>query len=245
MSRFAFCIPPLRLSSPKALPSHFSASCSIPSASPNQSPSRPVSRRALLLAVGALVAAPFLRLPPCHSAELTQPESQLRGFQTRSGLKFIDFELGSGPTPKWGDLVNIQYVAYTITSSGDGLVKQDSSYDRGDVGYLIHHGNGEHIIGLEEAIHTMKPGGRRRVIIPSNLAYWKSGVGPVPPSARRRNAFSEALTDGDGSVVFDVELRTVMPDPKDRGYYNDLVPTDEEMIKIWELSKGQRAPDKE
>lgn len=156
----------------------------------------------------------------------------LTGFMTRTGLKYFDFEIGEGPTPNWGDMVNIKYVAYTISASGDALVKHDSSDSYGKNGYLIHHGNGEQILGLEEAIHSMGAGGRRRAIIPPSLAYSQSNLGPVPASDRKRRKFSTALLEGDGTVVFDVEVTRIWKDPEDRGYYSDLTPTPEEMLQI-------------
>lgn len=165
--------------------------------------------------------------------EGSRDEKPLTGFMTNSGLKYFDFEIGEGPTPKWGDMVNIKYVAYTITPSGDALVKQDSSDGYGKkYGYLIHHGNGEQIFGLEEAIHSMSAGGRRRAIIPQPIAYSNSNLGPVPASDRKRRKFSEALQEGDGTVVFDIEVIRIWKDPDDRGYYDDLTPTREEMLEI-------------
>lgn len=153
----------------------------------------------------------------------------LTGFQSRSGLKYFDFSSGDGPTPKWGDFINIQYVAYTISPSGESLVQQDSSYDLGRDGYLVHHGNGQLILGLEEALHSMSVGGRRRAIIPRNLAYFKSDLGPVPSRDSSRRKFSRALSQGDGTVVFDIEVLKIYKDPDDRGYYNDLTPTEDEV----------------
>jgi len=176
--------------------------------------------------------------------EMKKTEAPQTGFQSQSGLKYFDFESGTGPTPRWGQLVNIQYVSYTISPSGERLVKHDSSYDRGSDGYLIHHGNGEHILGLEEALHSMSAGGRRRAIIPPNLAYSKADLGPVPPANRRRHKFSDALDEAGGTVVMDIELRWIKDYPGDRGYYEDITPTREELLQIWkeQAIKGSMAP---
>ena len=168
--------------------------------------------------------------------------SSINGYLTKSGLKYFDFAIGEGPTPIWGDVVNIQYVAYTVSPSGDSLVKQDSSYDRGNDGYLIHHGNGEMILGLEEALHSMSVGGRRRCIIPRKLAYWKEGFAPIPDSERKRKTFSKALKENEGTVVFDIELRSIAKGDN-YGYYSDLVPTEEEVMQMFKNTQQETVPE--
>lgn len=49
-------------------------------------------------------------------------------------------------------------------------------------------GNGRLIRGLEEALHTMRVGSRRRIIVPPSIGYSSFGLGPLPsdPFQRRR-----------------------------------------------------------
>lgn len=194
-----------------------------------------LSRRAVLTALAGLAVQIGVGNPSAAKAqgqEIVNEKTPASGFLTKSGLKYFDFEVGKGPTPKWGDFVNIKYVAYTISRSGEALVEQDASDNYGKDGYLIHHGNGEQIFGLEEAIHSMSAGGRRRAIIPSAIAYSNANLGPVPSADRKRRKFSDALKDSDGNVVFDIEVTAIWQDEQDRGYYNDLTPTPEEMMRI-------------
>lgn len=191
----------------------------------------PFSRRSLLITLGGIaIGTAIARFAPEAQAKEKQEKEQkpLTGFQSRTGLKYFDFVRGEGPTPAWGDIVNIHYVAYTISPSGDALVKQDSSYDNKH-SYLLHHGNGEQILGLEEAIHSMSVGGKRRAIMPHDLAYFKADLGPVPLFDFSRRKFSKALQEGDGTVVFDIELLKITKDPDDRGYYSDLTPTEDQV----------------
>lgn len=186
-------------------------------------------RNALSIACG-VAAAVLLRH---DTLEVDAAPAFTNAYVTQSGLKFVDFEEGKGPRPKWGDIIRIQYVAYTISPDGNSLVKEDSSYGRNrDEGFFIHHGNGEMVLGLEEALHSMAVGGRRRAIIPPDLAYNDIDLGPVPPAAWTRRKFSQHLSNGDGTVVFDIELLSVAPDPDDRGYYDDLTPDDDELVEL-------------
>lgn len=164
--------------------------------------------------------------------DVRSEDAVISAFQTKTGLKYVDFRLGEGPTPQWGDLLNIHYVAYTISQDGQRLIKEDSTYDRGDHGYLLHHGNGETIQGIEQALHTMAVGARRRVIIPSRLAYVDTDLGPVPPRTSVRQRFSQHLMDAKGTVVFDLELRKIMQEPDSIRYYQDLVPDDEQILQM-------------
>lgn len=190
-----------------------------------------LSRRAILFAIANFAVQAGLPSNAEQNKE-TKKESPTTGYLTQSGLKYFDFNVGEGPPPKWGDYVLIKYTSYTITPSGDALVQHDTSDKYFEGGYLIHHGNGEQVFGLEEAIHSMGVGGRRRAIVPRKIAYSNANLGPVPRSDRKRRQFSKALQEGDGSVVFDIELVKKWDDPDDRGYYTDLTPTDEELMEI-------------
>ena len=108
---------------------------------------------------------------------------------TESGLKYIDLKVGTGPSPKKGDMVTVHYVG-TLTNGR----KFDSSVDRGEP-YQFRIGEGRVIDGWDEGVMTMKVGGKRKLIIPANLAYGESGFrGIIPPNA---------------TLIFEVELLDV------------------------------------
>ena len=235
----AFCTTPLNPQGRRRTRKPCICECSI-NESQNVQPK--FSRRSVLLGLVGLAILPGIT--EAKDSDTKETPQRITGVQTNSGLKYFDFQAGEGRSPKWGDYINIQYVLYTISPDGKSLEKQDSSYDNGPDGYLVHHGNGEHILGLEEALHSMKPGGRRRCIIPADIAFFKSNLGPVPIGPRQRKSLQSALDHGDGTVVMDIEMRQVWDDPDNRGYYDDLILSDEEIIQVWKEQKGVKVDSK-
>ena len=169
-------------------------------------------------ALQLLSTVPFCLFGAAPSASHAANAPVNSGVRTRSGIEFIDYQLGKGPSPRFGQLLRFHYVLYTLGSQPGELVECDSTYERKP--YFTKHGNGFSCQGLEEAIHTMNVGGRRRVVIPPALSY-TSDKGPVPPEAKARRQLYKAVTDGQ-PVVFDVELVAAVDDLLDRGDYEDL-----------------------
>jgi peptidylprolyl isomerase len=104
------------------------------------------------------------------------------------GLKYYDIKIGTGPNPKIGQTVSVQYTGTLV----DGT-KFDSSYDHGGQPIDFAIGVGQVIKGWDEGVPPMKVGGKRRLVIPGNLAYGENPPpgSPIPPNA---------------TLVFDIEL---------------------------------------
>ena len=97
---------------------------------------------------------------------------------TPSGLQYEDEVIGDGATPVAGQTVTVHYTG----TLPDGK-KFDSSRDRNEP-FQFKIGKGQVIKGWDEGVITMKIGGKRKLIIPSDLGYGASGAGGViPPNA--------------------------------------------------------------
>jgi peptidylprolyl isomerase len=81
---------------------------------------------------------------------------------------------GTGAEAKAGDEVTVQYVGVGY-DSGEEF---DASWDRGEP-FPFTLGAGEVIPGWDQGVAGMKVGGRRELIIPSDLAYGSAGSPPV------------------------------------------------------------------
>ena len=95
--------------------------------------------------------------------------------ETESGLKYYEIVEGTGATPEEGQPVTAHYTGWLE----DGT-KFDSSLDRGQPFQFVV-GVGQVIPGWDEGIGTMKVGGKRLLVIPSDLAYGEAGAGGVIP----------------------------------------------------------------
>jgi peptidylprolyl isomerase len=95
---------------------------------------------------------------------------------TADGLQYIDLVAGTGATPKVGHKISVHYTGWLT----DGT-KFDSSRDHNQ-SFSFTLGQGEVIKGWDEGVATMKVGGRRKLTIPSALAYGDAGRPPTIPA---------------------------------------------------------------
>jgi len=97
---------------------------------------------------------------------------------TKSGLKYADLEVGTGTEVKTGMLVLVDYEGRLANGE-----KFDSSYDRREP-FSFKIGASQVIQGWEEGVIGMKVGGKRKLVIPPDLAYGEAGAPPrIPPNA--------------------------------------------------------------
>lgn len=97
--------------------------------------------------------------------------------RTESGLEYIDVTPGEGAPARPGDPVRVQYRMWLL----DGTLAGETA---GGVPEAFVPGEGRVIAALEEGVAAMRPGGVRRLIAPSDLAYGPRGDGRwIPPYA--------------------------------------------------------------
>ncbi len=129
--------------------------------------------------------APQVATPPAP----TEAPAAGKEVTTPSGLKYQDLVVGNGPLAESGSQVTVHYTGWLT----DGT-KFDSSLDRNQP-FPFTIGAGQVIPGWDEGVKGMRVGGKRKLTIPSDLAYGEAGRPPViPPNA---------------TLVFDVELLSV------------------------------------
>jgi len=126
-------------------------------------------------------------------------------YSTKSGLKIIEFHKGSEQKPEWGNFLIINYVMYRNISGK--LEKLNDTYNN-KVPFLFIHGGGQVIKGLEEAVHSMGKGGKRRVIISAENGYSGPGLGPIPAeNSNRKKIYADSpLESKENFLIFDIEL---------------------------------------
>merc|ERR1719409_2150227 len=106
---------------------------------------------------------------------LLQPQAVSR---RHAGLQYKDIAEGDGAMPAKGQGVYAHYSGYLLESGN----LFDSSYERGKpLQFAV--GTGRVIKGWDEALLTMRVGGRRMLVIPAELGYGAKGIGPIPPNA--------------------------------------------------------------
>ena len=176
--------------------------------------------KATLLTTATIATFPHESIAAASAPTLNFQES-------KSGMQWADAKVGTGPYPKEGSSVSIDYVLSTT-----GARYGTSIYKTAEKGapYRWKLGDGSTIAGLEEAIiggegiAPMQPGGIRRVIIPPALAYnklttlseecgQKGTSGPVPPLSeafeefqRFKNIYCNPNRPYQPDVVLDIKL---------------------------------------
>jgi len=107
-----------------------------------------------------------------------------------SELVVQDLIVGKGPPARAGDTVTVQYVGVLF----DNGKQFDTSWQgsKPGEGFQFPLGAGQVIPGWDQGVVGMREGGRRKLIIPADLAYGAQGFPPdIPP---------------DAALIFDIDL---------------------------------------
>ena len=112
-------------------------------------------------------------------------EGSMKQAESVTSLKKEDLTVGTGDEAKPGAKVKVHYTGWLTNGT-----KFDSSVDRHEP-FEFKLGAGMVIKGWDEGVKGMKVGGKRKLTIPSDMAYGAQGAGPIPPNS---------------TLVFEVEL---------------------------------------
>jgi len=131
-------------------------------------------------------------------APATPPDSPLSKMDANiTKLEKIDTTVGTGAEAVKGKTAVVHYTGwlYDPNAADKKGKKFDSSRDRNSP-FSFPLGGGRVISGWDEGVVGMRVGGKRILIIPSDLAYGKRGAGGglIPP---------------DATLMFDIELLDV------------------------------------
>jgi FKBP-type peptidyl-prolyl cis-trans isomerase len=139
----------------------------------------------LALPVAALAQRERLPFDDLHFVQKNWPQAK----KTDTSIRYIIEREGSGFPPKSGDMVSVLYVGRLL----DGTIF-DQNQDKAHP-FTFRVGREKVIEGWDEIVPMMRPGEKRLVIIPSELAYGTRGFLPRIPR--------------DATLVFEIELLKV------------------------------------
>lgn len=133
-----------------------------------------------------VAALPIVLLASACMPRVPGPGPALRApIKTAYALQYVDVVVGKGAEATPGKRVTVHYTGWLK----DGK-KFDSSLDRKEP-FTFQLGAGQVIPGWDGGVAGMKVGGKRRLIIPYQLAYGSQSRDPIPPNS---------------DLTFDVEL---------------------------------------
>lgn len=125
--------------------------------------------------------------------ETFTPETAPKLTAAPTELIAIDTQLGLGELAKAGNQVQVHYSGWLFDPAAPDYkgTPFDSSVERGrPFGFPL--GGGRVIRGWDEGVEGMREGGKRTLLIPSEMAYGARAVGGVIPA--------------NSSLVFDVQM---------------------------------------
>jgi FKBP-type peptidyl-prolyl cis-trans isomerase len=146
---------------------------------------------ACVLAAPAAVHAQREKLPPddLDLVEKTWPQAR----KTNTGIRYVIEREGQGAMPVPGEIVAVLYTGSLL----QGGKKFDEDLDPAHP-FTFRLARGLVIVGWDQVIQLMKPGEKRLVIVPAELAYGTHGQPPTIPR--------------DATLVFTIELLSIKRD---------------------------------
>ena len=141
--------------------------------------------------VSRLALRALLAIMSIGAASCTSPTSPT----VKAPFTTTDLRVGTGATAATGQTLMVNYSGWLYDDTKED--KKGTQFDASAPGqpFVFKLGFAQVIQGWDEGIVGMKVGGLRRLIVPSELAYGRTGAGStIPPNA---------------TLVFEIELLSV------------------------------------
>ncbi|KAH9658471.1 peptidyl-prolyl cis-trans isomerase FKBP19 [Citrus sinensis] len=145
---------------------------------------------------GVVLAAEFADMPALRGKDYGKTKMRYPDYiETESGLQYKDLRQGSGPKPKMGETVVVDWDGYTIGYYGRIFEARNKtkggSFEGDDKDYFkFRLGSQDVIPAFEEAVSGMALGGVRRIIVPPEIGYPENDYNKSGP---RPTTFSNLL----------------------------------------------------
>ncbi|PHT35489.1 Peptidyl-prolyl cis-trans isomerase FKBP16-1, chloroplastic [Capsicum baccatum] len=180
----------------------------VPKSSDERMPSLNVKkllRRSVLQFVG--LSPIVISIPPVSSApmqEMREPDI-IRTLKLDSGVRLQDIVEGEGPEAHEGDVVEINYVCRR--SNGYFVHSTVDQFSGESAPVILPLDDKQIIEGLKEVLIGMKPGGKRRALIPPSVGYINENLQPVPEEFGPRRSLMSHMKE---PLIFEVQLLKVL-----------------------------------
>ncbi|KAL1565375.1 Peptidyl-prolyl cis-trans isomerase fkbp19, chloroplastic [Salvia divinorum] len=171
----------------------------------------------------ASIASEFADMPALRGKDYGKTKMRYPDYEeTNSGLQYKDLRKGTGPTPKIGEIVVVDWDGFTIGYYGRIFEARNKTKGGSFVGddkelYKFRLGSQEVIPAFEEAVSGMALGGIRRIVVPPELGYPENDFnkkGPRPTTFSGQRALDFVLRNQgliDKTLLFDIELLKIIP----------------------------------
>ncbi len=161
----------------------------------------------LLVVLAVIIVGSVWFFQNKKSASTLPGEEKSATVDGKGATVVTDIIEGKGDVVEVGNPVMVHYVG----TLADGTVF-DSSYNRG-APFIFVAGSGQVIKGWDEGIIGMRVGGKRRLEVPSSLAYGEAGAGDViPPNSDLIFEIELLGIEGKLGLPTDESVKAIMSD---------------------------------
>jgi FKBP-type peptidyl-prolyl cis-trans isomerase FkpA len=129
------------------------------------------------LASVLLAASLALSLSACGGGDDDTPSAVVAN---PTALTKTDVTVGTGAEATSGKSATVTYTGWLYSATATD--HKGTQFDAGTLSYVV--GSTQLIAGFDQGVQGMKVGGKRTVLVPSNLGYGSTGSGTkIPPNA--------------------------------------------------------------